>query len=305
MGHTIQYYDYPENTDKKKVEQELANYVAKRCFQEGGHLSKIRWIDSEPCANDDEAHEKIERLDKGWYDCIAVKYYDAYNVPETEKIKALRAANTQAYCKYKELASAFHFANDFGTRIPFAVGSRADALAQLQNRYFFRATPQTRVEVGSTTTASVLSCGPRYVIVEAFGVEVSMGTGALSAFEYIEDASKSFKVGMGIPVAVEALEVDARAKTVNIRVSHSLLERMSAKVEGVSESMIGGRYLATIVNVTDKYYHVVLDGLKIRGVIPKTQNISNEMLMIGDKVSMLVRYINKEQALVIGGCHKI
>lgn len=34
MGHTIQYYDYPENTDKKKVEQELANYVAKRCFQE-------------------------------------------------------------------------------------------------------------------------------------------------------------------------------------------------------------------------------------------------------------------------------
>jgi len=197
-----------------------------------------------------------------------------------------------------------YFTDDFGTRIPFAVGSRADALAQLQNRYFFRATPQTRVEVGSTTTASVLSCGPRYVIVEAFGVEVSMGTGALSAFEYIEDASKSFKVGMGIPVAVEALEVDARAKTVNIRVSHSLLERMSAKVEGVSESMIGGRYLATIVNVTDKYYHVVLDGLKIRGVIPKTQNISNEMLMIGDKVSMLVRYINKEQALVIGGGHK-
>lgn len=198
-----------------------------------------------------------------------------------------------------------YFTDDFGTRIPFAVGSRADALAQLQNRYFFRANPQTRVEVGSTTTASVLSCGPRYVIVEAFGVEVSMGTGALSAFEYIEDASKSFKVGMGIPVAVEALEVDTRAKTVNIRVSHSLLERMSAKVEGVSESMIGGRYLATIVNVTDKYYHVVLDGLKIRGVIPKTQNISNEMLMIGDKVSMLVRYINKEQALVIGGCHKI
>lgn len=51
MGHTIQHYDYPGNADKKKVEQELANYVAKRCFQEGGHLSKIRWIDSEPCAS--------------------------------------------------------------------------------------------------------------------------------------------------------------------------------------------------------------------------------------------------------------
>lgn len=104
MGHTIQHYDYPGNADKKKVEQELANYVAKRCFQEGGHLSKIRWIDSEPCANEDEAHEKIERLDKGWYDCIAVKYYDTCNVPETEKIKTLRAASTQAYRKCNELS---------------------------------------------------------------------------------------------------------------------------------------------------------------------------------------------------------
>ena len=77
MGHTIQHYDYPGNADTKKVEQELENYVAKRCFQEGGHLSKIRWIDSEPCANEDEARIKIEHLDKGWYDCIAVKYYDA------------------------------------------------------------------------------------------------------------------------------------------------------------------------------------------------------------------------------------
>lgn len=111
MGHTIQHYDYPGNADKKKVEQELANYVAKRCFQEGGHLSKIRWIDSEPCANEDEAHEKIERLDKGWYDCIAVKYYDTCNVPETEKIKTLRAASTQAYRKCNELSAAFHFAN--------------------------------------------------------------------------------------------------------------------------------------------------------------------------------------------------
>lgn len=108
MGHTIQHYDYPGNADKKKVEQELANYVAKRCFQEGGHLSKIRWIDSEPCANEDEAHEKIERLDKGWYDCIAVKYYDTCNVPETEKIKTLRAASTQAYRKCNELSAAFH-----------------------------------------------------------------------------------------------------------------------------------------------------------------------------------------------------
>lgn len=89
--------------------------VGELCCQEmlprGRSSQQIRWIDSEPCANEDEARIKIEHLDKGWYDCIAVKYYDAYNIPETEKIKVLRAANTQAYCKYNELASAFHFTN--------------------------------------------------------------------------------------------------------------------------------------------------------------------------------------------------
>ena len=75
----------------------------------GGHLSKIRWIDSEPCANEDEARIRIEHLDKGWYDCIAVKYYDAYNIPETEKIKALRAANTQTYCKVQRTCVCIPF----------------------------------------------------------------------------------------------------------------------------------------------------------------------------------------------------
>ena len=54
---------------------------------------------------------KRTRKSKGWYDCIAVKYYDTCNVPETEKIKTLRAASTQAYRKCNELSAAFHFAN--------------------------------------------------------------------------------------------------------------------------------------------------------------------------------------------------
>lgn len=111
MGHTVNYYSYSEAADKKKVEADLSTYVEKECWQEGGHMSKIRWINDAPCANEDEAREKIKRLDKGWYDCIAVKYYDTCNVPETEKIKTLRTASTQAYRKYNELSAAFHFAN--------------------------------------------------------------------------------------------------------------------------------------------------------------------------------------------------
>ena len=190
-------------------------------------------------------------------------------------------------------------------KIPFVVASRAEALRQLQNRFFFHPTEQTRVTVNSATTASVLSAGPRYVIVEAFGVETSMGAGALSAYEFIEDAAKRYPIGSGIPVAVDSLNIDMEHHKVDLHVSHATLERMEAKVETVNESMINARYLATIVSVTDRYYHAILNGMKIRGVVPKNANISNEMLSVGDQVSLLVRYINKEQNLVIGGCRKM
>lgn len=189
--------------------------------------------------------------------------------------------------------------------IPFVVGSRAEAMSHLQDRFFFHPNEQNRVTKNSATTASVLSAGPRYVIVEAFGVETSMGAGALSAYEFIDDAAKRYPIGSGISVAVDSLDVDVKNRKVNLHVSHATLERIESKVETVSESMINARYLATIVSVTDRYYHAVLNGLKIRGVIPKTANISNEMLSVGDQISLLVRYVNKEQNLVIGGCRKM
>lgn len=111
MGHTVTYYEYPETVDRKKIEADLSTYVEKECWQEGGHMSKIRWINDAPCANEDEAREKIGQLDKGWYDCLAVKFYDTHRVPETEKLKKLQAAKTTAYKKYNDLAFAFHFAN--------------------------------------------------------------------------------------------------------------------------------------------------------------------------------------------------
>lgn len=44
MGHTIQHYDYPGNADKKKVEQELANYVAKRMWTDTNYSFSYRSI---------------------------------------------------------------------------------------------------------------------------------------------------------------------------------------------------------------------------------------------------------------------
>ena len=83
MGHTVTYYEYPETVDRKKIEADLSTYVEKECWQDGGHMSKIRWFNDAPCAIEDEAREKIGQLDKGWYDCLAVKFYDTHRVQET------------------------------------------------------------------------------------------------------------------------------------------------------------------------------------------------------------------------------
>lgn len=74
MSHNIEYYEYPENVDKKKVASDLDNYVRHAAWQEGGHLNEIRWYDAEPCASREDAEVFIQEHDHNWYDCIAVRY---------------------------------------------------------------------------------------------------------------------------------------------------------------------------------------------------------------------------------------
>lgn len=77
MGHNIQHYDYPENVDRKKVFADLSNYVRHEAWQEGGHLNEIRWLDAKPLPSRDDAEEFLNKHDKGWYDCLAVRYLEA------------------------------------------------------------------------------------------------------------------------------------------------------------------------------------------------------------------------------------
>ena len=74
MSHNIQHYDYPENVDQKKVFRDLAKYVQHEAWQEGGHLNEIRWLDAKPLPSRDDAEEFLNKHDKGWYDCLAVRY---------------------------------------------------------------------------------------------------------------------------------------------------------------------------------------------------------------------------------------
>lgn len=188
--------------------------------------------------------------------------------------------------------------------VPFVVASRKESMDKLQEQHFFG--PHADVKLGSVTKASIISAGPRYVTVECLGVESVIGTGGLSAFEYIENAAEDYRPGMGLVVAVEALDVDKENHKINeISFSHSLVERCEAKVETASERMLNGRYMATVVAVIKGYYVVIITGLKIRGLIPLDSYVGTDSLIIGDTVSMLVTGVNKEKNMVIGRCMKV
>lgn len=184
--------------------------------------------------------------------------------------------------------------------VPFVAASRKEAMDKLQEKHFFSS--RADVKEGAIAKASIISAGPRYVTVECLGVESIIGTGGLSAFSYIEDASKEFRVGEGLIVAVEKVNVDRESRKVSVDFSHALVERLEAKVETASDRMLNGRYLATVVAVLKEYYVVIITGLKIRGLIPINAYAGTESLIVGDSVVMLVTGVNEERNLVIGRC---
>jgi hypothetical protein len=189
--------------------------------------------------------------------------------------------------------------------VPFVVGARALAMEKLQDKFFFG--EKASAELGARAKAVVLSAGPRYVTVECLGVESVMGSGALSAFEFLSDVSAHYRPGDGIMVMIDKLEVDKANRIVDVRFSHALLERMTADVPLVSENMKKSRYMATVLHETDKFFIVVLNGMKIRGIVPKdyAKTVPGDPITVGCHVAMLVNNIDEERNMVIGSCMKV
>ena len=73
--HNIKHLVYHCSMSKREIEKSLDDYVAREDYMEGatGLPNPIRWIDT-VCKNYDDAEEYIKCHDKGWYDCLAVKY---------------------------------------------------------------------------------------------------------------------------------------------------------------------------------------------------------------------------------------
>lgn len=241
---------------------------------------------------------------------IVIPAEDFFHFSQLKDIE--QASAEEKFLRYRRKASHYFkgvvsfmplaMGEDEETGVPFVIASRQQAMEKLQRIHFF--SRNADVKVGSVAKASIISSGPRYAIVECLGVESVIGSGALSAFSYIDDVSEEFKPGMGLMVAVESLNVDRAKHTVDIALSHSLIERSQAKVETVSERMINGRYDATVVGSNDKFYFVIIEGMKIRGIVPKDFFYGTGELVRNDAVVFLVTGINKERNMLIGRCIK-
>lgn len=196
------------------------------------------------------------------------------------------------FCPYMEAKSE-------DGEVVFA-GSRQDAMQLQRNRHFFGRNAD--VQNGSRAIASILSSGPDYVIAEALGVETSIGAGALSAYEYIDDVSKKFHVGEGIPVVIEDLNVDNENGTVSMRMNRAILERRANPAMNIHSLARNGAYGATVTSVQNNYYRLIVDVGNIQARVARTA--SDELLTRGDRVTLLVHGYDDKRNYVWGACHK-
>ena len=74
MSHQIGHRVYHCSTSEKAILKDL-NSFAYDPQETSGYHGNIKFHRDIVCKNEDEAYKVIEKLDKGWYDDHAVKYW--------------------------------------------------------------------------------------------------------------------------------------------------------------------------------------------------------------------------------------
>lgn len=102
MSHNVERFEFPLNVSKTGVQKQLDNYVAHADWKEGctGLNSPIRWLDDKVYDSYDDAVDAIDRLDRGWYDSLAVQYYNR-EYSSDAKYKELSAKADDARREYE------------------------------------------------------------------------------------------------------------------------------------------------------------------------------------------------------------
>lgn len=117
--HNIEFYEYPQNVNRGKVQKELDNLVAHVDWQEGakGLPNPIQWVERTIYDDRDAAEKAIEIADKNrWYNCMAVLFKE-YPRPKPskelidlrERIKKIR----DAYSKLNDEVSIQNRKSEF------------------------------------------------------------------------------------------------------------------------------------------------------------------------------------------------
>lgn len=75
MSHQIGYRTYHCSTSEKQILKDL-NSFAYDPQETSGYHGNLKFHRDIVCKNEAEAYEKIEQLDKGWYDDHAVMFWD-------------------------------------------------------------------------------------------------------------------------------------------------------------------------------------------------------------------------------------
>lgn len=102
--HNINYEVFSVKMSERDMNDELNRYVKQATWQEGGHGldHPIRFIDR-VMPDYNSAKEFIDKNDKGWYDCLAVKFKEMPRNKSTKKLDALQQKRREMYLEYNEL----------------------------------------------------------------------------------------------------------------------------------------------------------------------------------------------------------
>lgn len=107
--HNIEYYTYKENVNRNVVQKDIDKYVSRQTYQEGGHgIDGIRWNEYTVCKSYDDAEKWIKEHDKGWYDCLAVRYQEPVQPANDSKIKELEQNVSDTLKEYNSRSSALY-----------------------------------------------------------------------------------------------------------------------------------------------------------------------------------------------------
>lgn len=76
MSHAIKYLDYHCSTSEKQILKDI-NSFAYDPQETSGYHGNLKFHRDIVCRNREEAMEKLQELDKGWYDDHAIFYKES------------------------------------------------------------------------------------------------------------------------------------------------------------------------------------------------------------------------------------